>query len=185
MWDAWFESRSRWESCGHAEPDFGCNDGLRAYFSGAAMSIGETRVAAVDTENNAGGSAYTAAGGVDAEEMEDGFASAEMDDTSDYPCELREWTENEDEEEAGFDEMMAAGMESGYETALTDREGEMEGEEMGKMGVEGEKEVDVYSIRFTPINGPGNPYEWKPCCPSSCILCFEHELVTKDTVLDE
>lgn len=141
------------------------------------MSIGGTTMAAAATEN-AGGSGYAAAGEMDAEEMEDGFASAEVDEASDAPCGFMEWTENEEE-------MMAAGAESGYETALTDRGVETEHEEMPETGREGENVVDVYSINFTPVNGPASPYEWKPCCPSTCVMCFEQELVTPDTVLDD
>lgn len=194
MWRHWFESRSRWESCGHPEPDFTYNDGQRGYFNGTTMSIGETKTARVAPEN-ALGTDYAALGyhaaGTDAEDLEDGFASAELDemdemyDLDDIPSELRDFTEDEDEEDVGGEEIVAAEVESGYETGLTDKEVEEEHEEIWEAGVQGKDKVDVYKINFTPINGPVNPYVWTPCCLLSCVLCSEHKRSTKDTVLDD
>jgi len=192
MWRHWFQSRSRWESCGHPEPDFTYNDGQRGYFNGTTMSIGDGLKTATVASENALETDYAALGyhaaGTDAEDLEDGFASAEMDEMDDLdsiPSELRDFTEDEDEEEAEGEETVAARVESGYETGLTDKEAEGEYKEMSEAGVASEDETDVYKISWTPINGPVNPYEWKPCCLSSCILCGEDERSAKDTILDD
>lgn len=126
-------------------------------------------------------SAYPA-NGMDAKDLEDGFASAEMDDfddLDDLPSDILDFKDSEDEgelggedmpmagedgEEVDGEEMPVVGAETGYETGLTIEEGEEHYETMSEARIDSEDEIDVYKIKFTPINGPINPFEWTPCC---------------------
>lgn len=120
--------------------------------------------------------------------LEYGFRSGGMEDygwASDHSNGLHDFSEDEDDKEAGEEETGAAGAEetgaAGAETGDKGKLTDKEAEELGKMpaGMETASDNDIYKATFTPVNGPGSPYVWKPCCHNTCEVCIADRLLAE------